>query len=304
MRFPKPRAGLLTDHDFRHLWAADAISQLGNRINVLAVPLLAITVLDASTFEVSLLRTLETLAWLVFGLPVGAWCDRLRARRVMITADVVRAVAFGTIPLAALFGGITVIHLCVVVAVAGVLTVFFDVAHQTFLPRLVERDHLVEGNAKLQANMSIAAVVSPSLSGLLVQWFTAPIAILVNAVSFVWSAAWLKTIRKREVLPPRPAKPGIRTEIKEGLHLVVTHSLLRPIGITGALQSLFQSVHLAISVVFLARVLHLSPAVIGFLSSTTLVGAVLGAFAYGGAFVLIRSLTVAGGWRAGRSPAS
>jgi MFS family permease len=317
MRFPKPRMGLLKQRDFRHLWAADAISQLGNRVNVLAVPLLAITVLDASTFEVSLLRTLETLAWLVFGLPVGAWCDRLRARRVMITADIVRAVAFGTVPLAALLGWLSVAQLCVVVAVAGVFTVFFDVAHQTFLPRLVSREQLVEGNTKLQANMSVAAVISPSLSGFIVQWFTAPVAVLLNAVSFLWSAAWLQGIHKREDLAPKQGKPRLRTEIKEGLRFVATHPLLRPIALTGALQSLFQSVHLAISVVFLVRVLGLNPATIGLLSSTTLIGAVLGAFssgwltrrlgqgrlmwiaalAYGGAFMLY-PLTQPGWWLA------
>jgi MFS family permease len=282
MRFRRLRAGLLRHHDFRHLWAADAISQVGNRINVLAVPLLAITVLDASTFDVSLLRTLETLAWLVFGLPVGAWCDRLRARRVMMVSDLGRAVAFGTIPLAALFGLLTVAQLCVVAAIAGIMTVFFDVAHQTFLPRLVEHEQLLEGNAKLQVNMSVAAVISPSLSGFIVQWFTAPIAVLVNALSFVWSAVWLKGVRTREELPPRVGKPRLRQEIREGLRLVVRHPLLRPIGLTGALQSLFQSIHLAISVVFMVRVLHLDPAGIGLLSSTTLLGAVLGAYAAGG----------------------
>jgi MFS family permease len=274
----KQFGGLLRQRDFRNFWIADALSQLGNRITVLATPLLAITMLDASNFEVALLRTLETAAWLVFGLPVGAWCDRMRARRVMMVSDIARAVAFGTIPLAALFGVLSIWQLCVVAAAAGTLTVFFDVAHQTYLPRLIPRDDLIEGNARLQANTSVAAVVSPSIGGFIIQWFTAPVAILVNAVSFLWSAAWLRSIRSTETITPRTGKPRLRQEIREGLRLVFHHPLLRVMAVTGALQGLFQSAHLAVAVVFLARVIHLEPGAIGLLSSTGLVGAVLGAF--------------------------
>lgn len=270
--------GILGQRDFRHLWAADAISQLGNRINVLAMPLLAITVLNASTVEVSLLRTLETAAWLVLGMPVGAWCDRLRCRPVLIVADVGRAVVFGTVPVAYLFGVLTIWQLFAVAAVTGILTVFFDVAHQTYLPRLIGRGELLDGNAKLQANTSVAAVVAPSVSGFLVQWFGAVTAVLVNAVSFLWSASWLGGIRASETRPVRTDKPRLVAEILAGLRLVLANPLLRVIGLTGAMASLFQSAHLAVSVVFLVRTLHLAPGAIGLLSSTALVGAVIGAF--------------------------
>jgi MFS family permease len=276
---PPQRVGhILRRRDFRHLWAADAVSQLGNRINILAMPLLAITVLNASTVEVSLLRTLETAAWLVLGMPVGAWCDRMRCRPVLIVADVGRAVVLGTVPIAFLFGVLTFWQLCCVAAITGILTVFFDVAHQTYLPRLIERGELLDGNAKLQANTSVAAVVAPSVSGFLVQWFGAAIAVLANALSFLWSACWLSTIRAKESRPVRAGRPRLMAEIGAGLRLVMSHPLLRVIGLTGALGSLFQSAHTAVSVVFLVRTLHLAPGAIGLLSSTALVGAVIAAF--------------------------
>lgn len=169
------------------MWIADGLSQLGNRINLLALPLLAATTLEASAFDVSMLRVLQTLAYLLLGLQVGAWCDRMRNRPVLIVADLGCFVAHGTIPIAAAFGALSLWQVYAVVAVAGVLGVFFDVAH-TYLPRLVEREHLTEGNARLQANLSVAAVAGPSAAGFLVQFLGAPGAVAANAVSFLWSA--------------------------------------------------------------------------------------------------------------------
>jgi Major Facilitator Superfamily len=191
--------GLLRRRDFRHLWAADLISQLGTRMSFLAVPLLAVATLHASAFEVSLLRASQTVAYLLIGLQVGAWCDRMRCRPVLVVADLGRAVALGSVPLAAALGVLGLGQLYVVVFVVGVLTVFFDVAHQTYLPRLVERSRLIEGNARLQGNSSVAAVAAPVPAGYLVQWFTGAGAVLVDAASYLWSALWLRSIRR-----PRP----------------------------------------------------------------------------------------------------
>jgi MFS family permease len=271
------RMGLLRHRDFRHLCAANAISKVGTGISNLAVPLLAVITLRASTFEVSMLNTLQTVAYLLIGLQAGAWCDRMRCRPVLVVADLGRAIALGSIPLAAAFGVVTLWQLYLAVFVTGILTVFFDVAHQSYLPRLVERDDLIEGNAKLRASISVSALAAPSLAGYLVQRFTAPIAVLVDALSFVWSAAWLRTIRTREADPQQHAERNLRSEILEGMRLVFGNPILRAIGVNNAMMSLCQAAYMAIVVVFLVREVHLSPSTIGLLGSLSLVGALVGA---------------------------
>lgn len=273
------RGGLLRQRDFRRLWLADVFSQLGARISVLGVPLLATNTLGASTFEVSALRTAQTAAYLLVGLQAGAWCDRIRTRPVLISTDLARAGVLASVPVAAAFGVLTVWQLLAVVFVAGLGTVFFDVAHQTYLPRLVNRQEVVEGTAKLQANPSLAAVAAPAATGYLVQWLGGPAAILANALGYLWSATWLRRIRSPERAPNTAAhRLRLRDQIGEGIRLVCGHPILRTLGTSGALFSLCQSMHLALTVVFLVRQLHLSPGSVGLLSTIGLTGAVLGAW--------------------------
>jgi predicted MFS family arabinose efflux permease len=269
--------GLLRHHDFRGLCTADAISKVGTGISNLAVPLLAVITLHASTFEVSMLKTLQTVAYLLIGLQVGAWCDRMRCRPVLIFADLGRAIALGSIAIAAAFGVVTIGQLFIAVFVTGILTVFFDVAHESYLPRLVQRDGLIEGNATLRASTSVSALTAPSLAGYLVQRFTAPVAVLVDALSYLWSAIWLRSIRKREEDPQEHAKRDLRREILEGTQLVFGNPILRAIGLNNAMMSLCQTAHVAIVVVFLIREVRLSPSMIGLLGSLSLVGAFVGA---------------------------
>ncbi|KAA9164998.1 MFS transporter [Amycolatopsis acidicola] len=269
--------GLFRHAGFRRLWTADLLSQFGDRITVLALPLLAATTLGASAFEVASLRTVQTLAYLVLGLQAGAWCDRIRLRPLLIGTDLGRAIAFGSVPLAAAFGVLTLGQLFGVVAVAGVLAVFFEVGHQTYLPRLIDRGRLIEGNARLQANTSVAAVAAPSAAGFLVQYFGGPFALGLNALSFLWSAGWLGRIRQAERVPRPENQAPLLKQIREGLAFVHRHPLLRPLAETTALGSLSQSFMLAISVVFLLDEIHLTPGQIGLISSTGLLGAVTGA---------------------------
>jgi MFS family permease len=270
------RDGILRDRDFRHLWAADALSQLGTRISMLAVPLLAVLTLHASAFEVSLLRTAETLAWLLFGLAAGTWMDRVRCRPVLVASDLGRAALLVSIPIAAAVGAVTMVQLYAVLLLGGVLTVLFDVAHGTFLPRLVSRDRLVEGNGRLATNASIAAVAGDGIGGYLVQWFTAPIAILLDAISFLWSAVWLSTIHKQEIPPPAPTaeQRQLRRDMAEGIRFVFKHRYLRPIALCSATAMLFQSANAGIMIVFLVREIHLSPGTIGLLGMLGLLGAI------------------------------
>ena len=152
----RPRRGGLWHHpEFRRLWIGESISQFGSTISQLALPLVAILIVQASTFEVGLLVTCEMAAFLLVGLPAGAWVDRMRFRTVLIVNDVLRALALASVPLAQWLGVLGMGQLYVVALLTGVCTVFFDVAYQSFLPQLVEREQLVEANAKLQASESV-----------------------------------------------------------------------------------------------------------------------------------------------------
>ncbi|SEF30764.1 Predicted arabinose efflux permease, MFS family [Amycolatopsis pretoriensis] len=264
--------GALANRDFRRLWLADLVSQLGSRVDVLAVPLLAVTALGASVFEVSLLRTAESLPYLLLGLQVGAWCDRMRHRPALIAADVGRAVLIASIPVAALFGVLGLAHLLVVVFGVGLLGVFFDIAHQTYVPRLVTREQLPDANSRLQTNLSMAAVAGPGLAGVVVQALGNAAALGVDAVSYLGSALWLHRIEAHDVRPePRPRR--LLREIGDGLRVVRGDRILLAISVHGAVSSFFQSVHLAIVIVFLARDVGLSPWAIGLLGTATLTGA-------------------------------
>jgi MFS family permease len=270
---------LLRHADFRRLWAADALSQAGTQVTFIALPLLLIKVLDAGPFEVGLLTTFEFLAFLVVGLPAGVWVDRMRRRNVLIVTDLVRGLLYGSLPLAWAFDVLTLGQVYVVALVAGVCTVFFDVAYQSYLPHLVGRDNLVEGNAKLQGTQSVAQVAGPTVGGVLVQALTAPYAILVDAASYLWSAIWVGAIRSREPRPERAPDRHLGREMKEGLAFVLGNRLLRAITACTGTANLFQNVGMTVFVVLLASAsgLNLSAGTIGLLFSATAVGGVFGA---------------------------
>ncbi|MEV4260345.1 MFS transporter [Kribbella sp. NPDC049584] len=267
--------GILRHPDFRRLWAADLLSQLGSRLSMSAIPLLAVLTLDASTLQVSLLRTCETAAWLVLGLFAGAWADRIRCRPVLVYADLLRALLYASIPIAWWFDVLTLTQVYAVLVPAGILTVLFDVAHNSYLPRLLERDRLLPGNAKLAANHSIAAVVGAGASGILVQWLGAALTIGLDALSFLWSALWLRSIRTPEAEPVKPERPDLRGEIADGMRHVFHHPLLRPLALNTMVTMLFQAAAGAIMVVYLVRAVHLQPATIGVLSMIGLGGAIV-----------------------------
>ena len=269
------RMRILRHPDFRRLWIADLLSQLGSRLSMIAIPLLAVLTLDASTLQVALLRTCETAAWLLLGLFAGAWVDRVRCLPVLVYADLGRAVLFASIPVAAWFGVLSLTQLYVVLALTGILTVLFDVAHSSYPPRLLEPDQLLPGNAKLAANHSIGAVIGAGAGGVLVQWLGAAVTIGLDALSFVWSALWLRSIRTPEAQPAKADRPDLRREIADGMRYVFTHSLLRPIALNTATTMLFQAAAGAIMIVYLVREVHLQPGTIGVLSMIGLLGAIV-----------------------------
>jgi MFS family permease len=276
--------GALRRHrDFRLLWGGETVSELGSQVSLLAIPLLAVQTLHATTFQMGLLTAASTAAFLVVGLPAGVWADRVRRRHLMIGADLGRVLALGSIPIAYAVGGLTLVQLFVVTLTSGILTVFFDVAYQSYLPALVGREHLVEGNAKLTGSAEVAGVAGPGVAGGLVQAIGSSAAVAVDAGSFLISAMAVGAIRAPEAkpTPPKGGHPRLLQGIGEGLRFVFGNDLLRAIVATTATSNLFSGIAAAVEIVFLVREVHASPGVIGLLFALGGVGGVIGALVAG-----------------------
>ncbi|WP_438295293.1 MFS transporter [Streptomyces sp. HUAS TT7] len=267
--------------DFRFLLAGAAAGQVGAQVTLVALPLVAVLELKAPAFQVGLLTAAETAAFLLIGLPAGAWVDRMRKLTLMIRADVVRSLAMASVPLAAVADVLTMAQLYVVALVVGVATVFFDVAHQSYLPQLLPREHLVAGNGALETVRSSAQVAGPGLGGGLVQLVGAHLAIVADAIGYAISALFLLAIRRPEAKPEPVPGASLRKEVAEGLRFVLGHPLLRVIAGTTALGNFFTAMLMATQTIFLVRVLDLPPAAIGVMLSASAVGGLAGALCAG-----------------------
>jgi MFS family permease len=279
-----PEGGLWRHPDFLRLWAGQTISQFGSQISALALPIAAIVVLDASAFQVALLGTIEFLPFLLFTLPAGVWVDRLRRRPILVIADLGRAAALVSVPVAYALDALTIWQLYVVGFVVGTLTVFFDVAYQSYLPSLVRRNQLVEGNSKLELSASAAQLGGPAAAGGLVSLLSAPWAVLTDAVSFVGSALFLLRIRKHEEAPQSAApeaRRGMRAEAWEGLQFVFKDRRLRALTESTVIFNFCANGAFAVYLVYAVRTLGLSPAAIGLIFSLGNVGWLLGALVAG-----------------------
>jgi hypothetical protein len=201
-----PRHGVLRLPGFRMLLGSVVVSEFGTQISLIAMPLVAVLTLRASPFEVGLLVAAERAAFLLIGLPAGVWVDRLRRRSIMVTTDVLRGALLLSIPIASWFDVLTIWQLYGVALVLGMATVFFDVSSQSYLPFLVGRAHLVDGNARLETVRETGRIAGPGAGGWLVQLVTAPVAILVDAISYFWSALFLAGIRSKEPKPSADQK--------------------------------------------------------------------------------------------------
>jgi MFS family permease len=283
---PVPRRGirrwaaLIFEPGFGGLWSAQTISQLGTQITLLAMPFVAILTLDASPLEVGILGAVDFLPFLLFTLPAGVWVDRLPRRRILIAADIGRAFVLSAVPAAYLAGVLAMWQLYVVGFVAGTLTVFFDVGYQAFLPELVPRDRLAEGNSRLEVSRSAAQVVGPGLAGFLVGAITAPIAILLDAVSFLASAGFLARIPSSAVRSRAPVdgpRQSFRHEIAEGLRYFAGNVYLRVSAAAVTTLNFAGQVGYSIYLVYAVRELDLSPAAIGLTTAIGGIGTVIGA---------------------------
>ncbi|MGW4116489.1 MFS transporter [Actinosynnema sp. NPDC004786] len=268
---------LWSHRDFRLLWAGDTISQFGSAIGRTVLPLLAVGALAATPFEMGVLSAASTAAFLLIGLPAGVWVDRLSRRPVMLVADFTRAALLLSVPVAWWLGLLTLTHLVVVALLVGAATVLFDVAYQSYLPALVGREQLVDGNSKLEASRAVAEVSGPAAAGGVAQAVGAAVGVLATAAGYLVSALFLLRIRTAEPPPPKPEKPGLRHEIAEGLRFVFGHRSLRAIvGCTGT-ANFFGGMAAAVLVLFLVREIGLSEGVVGLVLSAAGVGGVLGA---------------------------
>jgi len=271
-----PARTLWRHRNFLLLWGGQSVSELGSAVTQLALPLTAVVVLGASTFEVGLLTSAATLAFAVIALPAGAIVDRHAKRWLMIWCDLARMLIIGSVPLAAAFGVLTLGQLYAVAITAGVCTVFFDVSYQSYLPVLISKEDLVDGNGKLGATQSFAQVAGPGLGGGLVALVGAARAMAADAISYAVSVASLLAIRAREEPPHPEQRQKLRTEIAEGLSFVLRHPILRKIVACTGTANLFGGMAVAVEIIFLVRILHVRPAGVGVLIAVASLGGVIG----------------------------
>lgn len=256
--------GLWRHPDFLRLWAGETISVFGSLIGRTALHFTAILVLDARAYEMAILLAAGIIPELLVGPVVGVWVDRLRRRPIMIVSDIGRALLLASIPLAYAFDALIIEQLYVVAFLTGVLTMWFGVAYRSYLPSLVRREELLEGNSKLTASDSVAEVGAFGVAGWLVQLLTAPVAIFIDAVSFLFSAVFVGLIRKPEASPsPHGEREGMLREAAKGLGTIVGNPVLRTIVVSESVLHLSFGIFAALFGLYVIRVLDFEPGVLG-----------------------------------------
>jgi hypothetical protein len=275
-------AGALWRHpDFLRLWIGQSASMLGDEVAALAIPTVAILVLGAGAFQLGILNALTYVPILVVGLPAGVLVDRLRRRPVLIAADFIRALVVASIPIAFAIGVLHLWQLYLVGFLTGILAVFFDVAYQAYLPRVVGKANLVEGNVKLTVTASGAALIGPALGGVLIQVIGSAWAVGADAFSFLISSLSLLAIQAREPSPEAAiAKLApLFHEVEEGLRFVFGHAVLRPIMIAAAINNFGSIMVSTVFLVYAYRQLQLTPAAVGAIFALGAFGLLFGAMA-------------------------
>lgn len=238
--------------NFLRFWAANIISDFGSGITFLALPIIGAVMLEASATQMGILSAVGTLPYLLFGLPAEAFVDQLRKRQLLITADLGRMILIATLPLAALLWQLTLPHLILVTFLGGCLTLLADVAEEAFLPGLISRDNLVEGYSKLSASNSIIELSGPALAATLIELLSAPIALVIDAASFLLSSILLSTVRAQESTPkPEAERPSFWQQIREGLSFVRRHPQLRPMLLNNSTMQLFGGMVDALLILYL-----------------------------------------------------
>lgn len=276
--FGASRAGLWHNPDFLKVWAAQSLSAVGARFTREGLPIIAALLLDASAMDLGVLVALSALPTVVLSPFVGTWVDRVRRRRVLILADLVRAAALAILPAMAWLDAITIGQVMGVATVVALFSMVFQTADNAYLPTVVEDDRLLEANAKLATTDAVAEIAGPALAGVTIQLLTAPVAILIDAVSYLWSAALLASIRRVE--PPRASgegAPDLWRETMEGLRFVFAHPVLRPLILCLASVTFFLSFFAPLYVLYAVRELGIAPGMLGFIIALGGISALIGA---------------------------
>jgi len=277
--------------DFMFLWTGQASSEIGSAVTLLAIPIAAVVLLKSTTLEVAILSGLGMVPSMLFALPAGVIVDRVAKRKLMLWCDIGRFLLLASIPLATLPGlHVTYAQLLIVTLFSGLLAVGFDIAYQTYLPGVLTGEELMEANGRLGTTASFAEFVGPSLGGGLVGLLGAARAISADAATYALSVVSLLLIRKPEPEPePRAAGRSMRREIAEGFGFVVKHPILRNVVACMGTFNFFVSMISAVEIVFLVRILHVSPAGVGLVFSFSAIGGMLAGLAAGRLSKLIGS---------------
>ena len=271
--------GLWRHPDFVRLWAGETISVFGSLIGRTALHFTAILVLDARPFEVAALLAMGIVPELIVAPFVGVWVDRLRRRPIMIAADLGRAALLATIPATYVLDALTMEQLYVVAFLTGILSMCFSVAYQSYLPSLVQREELLEGNSKLTASESAAEVGAFGAAGWLVQVFTGPIAILIDAVSFLFSAYFIGLMNDTERPPaPREERAGMLSEAEQGIRTILGNRILRATLVSESINHFAFGIFSAAFGLYVIRVLDFQPGVLGMIYAVGGMSSLTGGF--------------------------
>ncbi len=274
------RSVLFRHPDFMKLWAGETVSLLGTRMGDVAISFAAVIALKATPFQIGLLAAAGTVPTLVMSLFVGVWVDRVRRRPILIATDIGRTIVLGTIPLAAIFGALRMTQLYVVMLLDAVLDLFFSVAYHSYLPSLVNREDLVDANSKLTASAGVAEAGGFGLAGWLVQWLTAPFAILIDAISFLASALAIALIRTPEPAPaPRAKDTSVAREIADGARLIFSDRRLRAFGVNAIVGGFSNSLVSTLYMLFVVNSLGFKPGVLGVIFAVGGASSIFGALA-------------------------
>jgi len=263
--------------NFAIVWTASTASYFGTAVSSVALPLVALTTLGATTFEVGLISSAGLVAWLLLGLVAGAWVERRARRPILIGCDVVRGLVLASVPVAYFLDVLTLFHLVVTALMIGVFSVYSDIASQSILPAILRREELLAGNSKQQTSFAAAQTAGPALGGGFVQLITAPFALAVDAISYLASAFLLSRVRLKEEIALPAERPRMWPDVKAGLLYVVRDEIFRPLLLLAAGLNFAGAAVETLLVPFLFREVQASPVTIGLLVGIGGVGGLVGA---------------------------
>ncbi len=274
----RERDGLWRNADFLRLWAAQAFSAYGSRITRTALPIIAVSMLHQSDGMIAVLMALQLAPGILVGLFAGGFIDRSRKRRILIAADLIRAAFVASLTVAWLLGFLSMLHVMLVGAVVGGASALFMITDNTYLPALIGRKQLAEGNAKLESTEAIAEITGPASAGYLIGILGAPIAVVIDAATYVWSALMLGRIRTVEPVPEkRPPPKHLSEDLRIGLRIVFAHPVVRPIVLSHMVWSLSGGFFMALYTPFCLRVVGVSEGMFGVIVAIGGVGSLAGA---------------------------